>query len=418
MSVCLYFHVHQPYRVRRYRVFEVGKNHDYFNDQSDSALNNRKVLAKVAGKSYLPANAVLLHLLKRYPGFKFAFSFSGVILDQMEEFSPDVLRSFKELVRAGGDRVEILGDTYHHSLAFFYSPKEFERQIELHRRKIFNIFGKNPRVLRNTELSYNNDLALWADKRGYLGILAEGWDPVLGWRSPNFVYRPKGTKKISVLLKNYRLSDDIAFRFGEKGWTGWPLTADKFASWVSASHLNGNTVNLFMDYETFGEHQWADTGIFDFLASLPEELFKDRYNKFMTPSETIKSYKPVGEIDVPGVLTWADTERDLSAWTGNHIQKEAIDEIYSLENRILESKNPGLIDDWRRLQTSDHFYYMCTKWFADGDVHKYFNPYETPFDAFISFMSAIEDLKWRLDNQYKTRNEKRSIMNLLSSRIK
>ncbi len=268
MSVCLYFHVHQPYRVKKYRVFDVGKDHDYFNDQSDSSLNNRRVIAKVAMKSYLPANAVLLELLKKHPEFKLAFSFSGVVLDQMEEFSPEVLRSFKELVSAGKNRVEILGDTYHHSLAFFYSPKEFERQIELHRRKILRVFGKNPRVLRNTELSYNNDLALWAERHGFSGILAEGWDPVLGWRSPNFVYRPKGARRISVLLKNYRLSDDIAFRFGEKGWAGWPLTADKFASWISASHLNGHTINLFMDYETFGEHQWADTGIFDFLRAL------------------------------------------------------------------------------------------------------------------------------------------------------
>lgn len=412
MSVCLYFHVHQPYRVKRYRVFDVGKNHDYFNDQSSSSLNNRKVLAKVAAKSYLPANAVLLELLKKHPEFKFAFSFSGVVLDQMEEFSPEVLRSFKELVGVGKNRVEILGDTYHHSLAFFYSSREFERQIELHRRKILRVFGKNLRVLRNTELSYNNDLALWAERHGFSGILAEGWDPILGWRSPNFVYRPKGAKKIKVLLKNYRLSDDIAFRFGEKGWAGWPLTADKFASWVSASHLNGHTINLFMDYETFGEHQWADTGIFDFLSALPGELLKDPYNKFLTPSETIGSYGPVGEIDVPGVLTWADTERDLSAWTGNDIQKEAIREIYSLENRIIGSRDPELAEDWRRLQTSDHFYYMCTKWFADGDVHKYFNPHETPFDAFISFMNATEDLKWRLDNRHKIRSEKRSSTSL------
>lgn len=398
MSVCLYFHVHQPYRVKKYRVFNIGNDHSYFNDSSDSLLNNGKILKKVAEKSYLSANAVLLELLKNYPEFKFAFSFSGVVLDQMEEFAPEVLQSFKKLSAFGKNRVEILGDTYHHSLAFFYSLREFERQIELHRRKIFRIFGKNPKVLRNTELSYNNDLALWAERHGFLGILAEGWDPVLGWRSPNFVYRPKGGRRIKVLLKNYRLSDDIAFRFGERSWKEWPLTAEKFSSWVSASHLNGETVNLFMDYETFGEHQWADTGIFDFLRALPEELMKDRYNKFLTPSETIKNYRAVGEIDVPGVLTWADTERDLSAWTGNDIQKEAIQKIYSLENRVLQSKNPVLIEDWRRLQTSDHFYYMCTKWFADGDVHKYFNPYETPFDAFISFMNAAEDLELRLDN--------------------
>ncbi len=411
MSVCLYFHVHQPYRVKKYRAFDVGRDHSYFNDSSSSDLNNEKIIRKVAEKSYLPASAVLVELLRRHPEFKFAFSFSGVVLDQMEQFAPDVLDSFRNLVRSSRGRVEVLGDTYHHSLSFFYSPREFERQIVLHRRKISKIFGQVPRVLRNTELSYNNDLARWADRNGYLGILAEGWDPVLGWRSPNYVYQPKGTGKIKVLLKNYRLSDDIAFRFGERSWSEWPLTADKFSSWVSAAHLDGETVNLFMDFETFGEHQWTDTGIFDFLRALPGELLKDKYNHFLTPTETLRKYQPVGEIDVPNVLTWADTERDLSAWTGNDIQRSAIKEIYALENRVLRSRDPDLIEDWRRLQTSDHFYYMCTKWFADGDVHKYFNPYETPFDAYISFMNAVDDLKLRLDNPKKKRSLNISLSN-------
>lgn len=394
LSVCPYFHVHQPYRIKRYRIFDIGKDHEYFNDDSETDLNNRRILRKVAEKSYLPANEVLLRLLKRHPDFKFAFSFSGVVLDQLAAYAPEALDSFKRLVATG--RVELLADTYHHSLAFFYSLKEFERQVDLHRAALRRLFGITPQVLRNTELSYRNDLGAWAEKAGYSGIMAEGWEYVLGWRSPNFLYRPPGGKKIKILLKNYRLSDDVAFRFSERSWRGWPLTAEKFAHWVHAHHGNGNTVNLFMDFETFGEHQWADTGIFHFLDALPGEILRRADTTFKTPSETVRDYESVGELDVPHILTWADTERDLSAWVGNDIQRSAITALYALEDKVLTTNNQQLIEDWRRLQTSDHFYYMCTKWFSDGDVHKYFNPYASPYDAYIAFMNALHDLKLRL----------------------
>jgi alpha-amylase len=259
------------------------------------------------------------------------------------------------------------------------------------------VFGQRPQVMRNTELSYNNDLAAWAERNGYVGILAEGWDPVLGWRSPNYVYSPEGCRKIRVLLKNYRLSDDIAFRFSEHSWEGWPLDAPKFAHWVSSHHGDPNTIYLFMDYETFGEHQWEVTGIFDFLRSMPGELLETGEITFKTPTDTIRSYDPVGEIDVPDILTWADTERDLTAWTGNEIQQSAIAQIYALEDDVLATGDEEIIHDWRKLQTSDHFYYMCTKWFADGDVHMYFNPYESPYDAYIAFINALNDLKLRVE---------------------
>lgn len=397
LSVCPYFHVHQPYRVKRYRVFDIGKDSQYFNESGANDLNNKRILEKVARKSYLPANATLQDMLRDHPDFRFAFSFSGTVLEQLEEHLPYVLDTFKALVDTG--RVEILGDTYHHSLAFFYSRPEFERQIAQHRDIIRRIFGVTPQVLRNTELSYRNDLAAWADKAGYLGIMAEGWDPVLGWRSPNFVYQPVGTKRIKVLLKNYRLSDDVAFRFGSRSWREWPLSAPKFANWVHAVHGNGNTVNLFMDYETFGEHQWEDTGIFHFLKALPAEIYKHPDTSFKTPSETIMAYDAVGEFDSPGVLTWADTDRDLTAWVGNDMQRGAIDAIYSIEEAVLSTRDADILRDWRRLQTSDHFYYMCTKWFADGDVHAYFSPYETPYDAYISFMHALTDLKARVESK-------------------
>jgi alpha-amylase len=401
-SVCLYFHVHQPLRVKRYRVFDIGEDHNYFNDNSETDLNNERILNKVAEKSYLPANKILLKLLKRYPKFRVSFSLSGIFLEQLEKNYPKILKSFRSLVDTG--KVEILSETYYHSLAFFYSLDEFESQVDLHKKKIKSVFGLTPKVFRNTELAYSNDLARWAENNGYKAILAEGWDSFLGWRSPNFIYKPKGTKKIKLLLKNYKLSDDIAFRFSEKSWREWPLTAEKFAKWVSATNGNGQVVNLFMDYETFGEHQWEDKGIFEFLESLPGEILKHPDNDFVTPSEAIKRYKSVDELDVPYIVTWADTERDLSAWVGNSIQSSAIKKIYNLQKKVLSTKDKDIVDDWRKLQTSDHFYYMCTKWFADGDVHKYFNPYESPYDAFISYMNALNDLKLRIE---KVKNKSR-----------
>lgn len=394
LTVCPYFHVHQPYRVKRYRVFDIGNDNQYFNDTSEGDLNNRFIIEKVADKSYRPMNAVLAGLLEKHPEFKFALSFSGTVLDQFEAYAPDVLESFQKLVATG--RVEILADTYHHSLSFFYSPAEFERQVAQHAKKIKDLFDYTPRVFRNTELSYRNDLAKWCEDHGYLGIMAEGWDPVLGWRSPNHLYNPVGCKKIKVLLKNYKLSDDVAFRFGNQGWSSWPLSADTYTEWINDHHGDGNTINLFMDYETFGEHQWEDTGIFDFIKALPEKLLVRGDTSFKTPSETVESYNAVGEIDVPDILTWADTDRDLTAWTGNDIQKDAIAAIYGMEDDVIKTKNSDLIETWRKLQTSDHFYYMCTKWSNDGDVHAYFSPYQSPYDAYVAFMNALSDLQLRV----------------------
>ena len=394
LTVCPYFHVHQPYRIKRYRVFDIGHDNEYFNDSSETDLNNRRIVEKVANKSYRPMNAVLLGLLEEHPEFRFALSFSGTVLDQFEAYAPDVLASFQEIVATG--RVEILADTYHHSLAFFYSVPEFERQVAQHAKRIYELFGQTPRVFRNTELSYRNDLAKWCEDNGYLGIMAEGWDPILGWRSPNHVYHPPGCDKIKVLLKNYKLSDDVAFRFSNKAWESHPLSAETYSQWIHAHHGDGNTINLFMDYETFGEHQWEDTGIFNFIKALPELLMRHPDTTFKTPTETVESYDSVGEIDVPDVLTWADTDRDLTAWTGNDIQKDAIASIYAMEKDVIETEDMDLIEVWRKLQTSDHFYYMCTKWSEDGDVHAYFSPYESPYDAYVAFMNALSDLQLRV----------------------
>src|SRR5258708_444524 len=313
-SICLYFQVHQPYRVKKYRVFDIGKNHSYFDDNGDGNLNNLKIFRKVANKCYLPANQVMLQLLKKHPEFKISYSFSGVFLEQMEEYGPEVLKSFQELIQVGGGRVEVLDETFYHSLSFLYSKDEFRSQVKSHKEKVKKLFNVVPTVFRNTELIYNNELAVEVEKMGYKGILAEGADHILDWRSPNFIYQPKGTKKIKLLLKNYKLSDDIAFRFSSKDWAEWPLNVEKYAQWISAVNGNGQVVNLFMDYETFGEHQWEDTGIFEFLKALPGELLKHPDNNFVTPSEAIKKYKPIAELDVHNFISWADVERDLSAW--------------------------------------------------------------------------------------------------------
>lgn len=398
-SICFYFQVHQPYRVKKYRIFEIGKDRDYFNDSSKSNLNNQKILAKVAEKCYLPANATFLKLLKTHPEFKISFSFSGVFLDQLENYSRRTLDSFRRLIETG--KVEVLSETFYHSLSFLYSKKEFRRQVELHRRKIKKLFGVSPKVFRNTELIYNNELADYIGDLGFKGILTEGADKVLGWKSPNFLYKRGNTK---VLLKNYKLSDDIAFRFSSKEWECFPLTAPTFASWVNKVNGNGHVVNLFMDYETFGEHQWADTGIFNFLNALPSEILKHPDNGFMTPSEVVKKFDPMDELDIPNYISWADVERDLSAWLSNDMQHEAINKLYQLEDKVLKTKDAKLIEDWRKLQTSDHFYYMCTKWFQDGDVHKYFNPYQSPYDAFISYMNVLKDMRLRIDEGKVKRN--------------
>lgn len=396
VSICFYFQVHQPYRVRKYTIFDIGKKSDYFSDSSGTNLDNQFIMQKVSKKCYLPANKVLLGILKKNPKFKVSFSFSGVFLEYIEKNSPEVLKSFQELVSTG--QVEILSETYYHSLAFLYSKGEFRKQVELHKQLIKRLFGITPKIFRNTELIYNNELAQEIESMGYKGIIAEGASHILGWRSPNFVYKPKGTTKIKVLLKNYQLSDDIAFRFSERSWKEWPLTVNKYGQWVNAVNGNGNVINLFMDYETFGEHQWEDTGIFEFMKHLPDEILKHTDNDFKTPSEVINSYKEVAEFDAPNFISWADVERDLSAWLGNEIQRAAINRVYSMANKILKTKNKEIIDSWRKLQTSDHFYYMCTKWFSDGDVHKYFNPYNSPYDAFINYMNILHDLEIRADN--------------------
>ena len=396
-GVVLYLHVHQPWRVRPYSLFDVGTRHDYFSHSPTPEQDNELLFHKIAEKSYRPMNALLEDLLTRFPDFKISLSITGPFLEQAEQFAPDVLESFQRLVATG--RVEILSETYYHSLAFFYDREEFEAQVQIHREKIRELFGVETKVFRNTELAYNNDLASWADQAGFDGILAEGWDPILGWRSPNYVYKPAGAERIRLLMKNYKLSDDIAFRFSDQSWPSWPLTAGTYHHWLNSAMQDAPLVNLFMDYETFGEHQWSDTGIFSFFERFVEGWLHDEGNAFYTVSEVIHQQEPQGEISVPYTTTWADSERDLTAWLGNDLQREALRHLYALKNSVMSSGDLSLIADWRKLQTADHVYYMCTKWAQDGDVHSYFSPYDSPFNAFLHYMNAVRDIQWRAELQ-------------------
>lgn len=388
ISVCFYFQVHQPFRLRKdYGFFQIGGDHHYEDEK-----NNHDIMHKVANKCYLPTNKLMLELIDRYEGkFRISYSISGVCLEQFEKYYPEVLYTFQDLARTGC--VEFINETYYHSLAFLYSKTEFREQVNAHKQKLKSLFNVTPTAFRNTELIYNNDLAQEIEDMGYEVILTEGANQILGWKSPNFLYQPQPAYKLKLLLKNYQLSDDIAFRFSNRDWEGWPLSSEKFARWAHNIAGNGEVLNLFMDYETFGEHQWSDTGIFEFMRALPNAILSYPDFNFKTPSEVAKSYQPMSKIDVPHFISWADIERDLTAWLGNPLQDSAIEYAYRLEKAVKQTQDIDLIHTWRKLLTSDHFYYMCTKWFSDGDVHKYFNPYESPYDAYVIYINVLNDLK-------------------------
>lgn len=395
-AICLYLHIHQPIRYREYSFFEVGNCSDYFYDDLSGRQSNERIFKKVAEKSYRPMLNLLERNMKKFPDFKVSFSITGTWLEQAEKWAPELIEQLQRLVKSG--QAEIVGETYYHSLAFFYDADEFDAQVEKHAAKIEKLFGARPKVFRNTEFAYNDKLALWAESKNYKGILAEGWDKVLGWRSPNFVYRPAGCENLRLLLKNYRLSDDIAFRFSNRAWKEWPLTVPKYQNWLNMECLCGPLINLFMDFETFGEHQWQDTGIFDFMDTLISSWLAEYDNKFVTVSEACDLMKPADEISMPETVTWADTERDLSAWLSNDMQRSAMEELYKLRAKILATGDEKLISDWRLLTTSDHPYSMCTKYWNDGDVHAYFSAYASPYESFMYFMNVLRDIEYRLMN--------------------
>ncbi len=391
-SICFYFQVHQPFRLRTYRFFDIGDKHNYLDDYA-----NQMIMRRVAEKSYLPMNQLLLDLIDKHgDDFKVSFSISGTAMDQFEAYAPEVIESFKKLADTGN--VEFLTETYAHSLASLKSKTEFTRQVQMHSKKTEQLFGQLPVTFRNTELIYSDDIGAMVSDMGYDLMLTEGAKHIIGWRSPNYLYSSAANPELKLLLKNFRLSDDIAFRFSEQSWKDWPLTTDKFSDWIADIDPKEEVVNLFMDYETFGEHQWDETGIFDFMKGLPSLVFSKTDFKFATPKEIAKVLKPESAIHVPTPISWADEERDLTAWLGNDMQDEAFDTLYDLKEKVKTCKDSQIQKDWLYLQTSDHFYYMCTKWFSDGDVHSYFNPYGTPYDAFINYMNVLSDFIIRVEN--------------------
>ncbi len=389
--ICFYFQVHQPFRFRNYSFFDIGNDHYYYDDYT-----NESILQKVAQKCYLPANDLMLKLIEKHGrNFKVTFSITGVALDQFELYAPEVIESFQRLAKT--NQVEFLAETYSHSLASQATPDVFKSQVEAHVSKIEALFGVKPKVFRNTELIYSDEIGDMVFKMGFKGMLTEGAKHILGWKSPNYLYYNAIEPKLKLLLKNYILSDDIAFRFSNKGWKDYPLTPEKYAGWLNEIAPKSEVINLFMDYETFGEHQWANTGIFSFLEHLPATIIKKTPFKFETPSNILKNLQPVAPINVPYPISWADEERDITAWLGNGMQNEAFNKLYSLTDKMKHITDPQLLQDWEYLQTSDHFYYMSTKWFSDGEVHAYFNPYKDPYEAFINYMNILSDFTNRVN---------------------
>lgn len=397
-SICFYFQVHQPFRLRTYRFFDMGVDHYYYND-----FQNKSIIQRIAQKCYLPANEVMLQLIKKHgKSFNIAYSISGLAMEQFERYAPEVIKSFKSLAATGN--VEFLTETYAHSLASLKSKEEFQRQVDHHSMKVEKLFGIKPVTFRNTELIYSDEIGDMVAEMGYKTILTEGAKHILGWRSPNFLYKHPVHSDVRILLKNFQLSDDIAFRFSNRGWSEWPLTAEKFAHWLKAINKKQQIVNLFIDYETFGEHQWKDSGIFEFLKALPSVVLSTTDFNFVKPMDVVKKYEPVGSIGVPNPISWADEERDLTAWLGNEMQDEAFNKLYALEKKVKSLDNEVIQKDWNYLQASDHFYYMCTKWFTDGDVHRYFNPYPSPYEAFINYMNVLSDFTIRVDGDAEPDN--------------
>jgi len=399
-SICFYFQVHQPFRLRKYRFFDIGKDHHYYDD-----FQNDYIMRRVGDKCYLPMNQLLLDLINEYGSrFKVSFSISGTALDQFEMYYPEVMESFKKLAATGS--VEFLAETYPHALSSLKSKDEFTKQVQKQKARIKDLFGQEPTTFRNTELIYSNEIGAMVADMGFKTMLTEGAKHILGWKSPNYIYTNAINPKLKLLLKNFQLSDDIAFRFSSREWNEWPLTVDKYVGWLNQIGADEQVINLFMDYETFGEHQWPETGIFEFMKALPGEVFKHSNFEFNTPSEVSDKFQPIAKLNVPYPISWADEERDLTAWLGNELQDEAFDKLYALEKDVKKCGKPDILKDWEYLQTSDHFYYMCTKWFSDGDVHKYFNPYGSPYDAFINYMNILSDFEIRVNECVESSEKK------------
>lgn len=392
-AICFYFQIHQPFRLKTYRFFDIGNDHYYYDD-----FSNDDIITRIAQRSYLPANNMLLDMIKQYgKAFKVAFSISGTALEQLEQYVPEFIESMKELAATGC--VEFLSETYAHSLSSLEDPDEFVSQVKNHDKKIYQLFGQHPKVFRNTELIYDDDISSMVQSMGFKAAITDGAKHILGWKSPNYVYSSATASKLKLLLKNSKLSDDITFRFSNPEWASYPLTADKYIDWIANLPQEEQIINLFMNYETFGELQPRETGIFEFMKALPR-FAAERGIEFWTPSEVVSKLKSVGSLSVPYLMSWADEARDTSAWLGNTLQKEAVKKLYSISERVRLCDDKRIKQDWYYLQASDHFFYMSTKHSEDGSVHSHYSPYDSPYMAFTNYMNVLSDFMIRVDEQF------------------
>lgn len=391
-AICFYFQIHQPFRLKRYRFFDIGNDHYYYDD-----FTNDDIVTRIAQRSYIPAAESLLRMLEQHPNFRFALSITGVALEQCEQYVPEFIDLLKKLAATG--RVEFLAETYAHSLSSLTDPEEFASQVKVHDDKIRELFGVTPKVLRNTELIYCDEMAPQILSMGYKGVITEGAKHILGWKSPNYVYSAASAPKLKILLRNAKMSDDIAKRFSNTEWDAYPLTADKYIDWIASTPAEEQIINLSMNLETFGEFQTRETGIFQFLEALPY-FAKERGVEFVTPTEAISKLKPVGELSIMHPISWTDESRDTTAWLGNKLQNEAFEKLYSVAERVRLCDDRRLKQDWYYLQAADHLFYMATKHFADGAAHSNFSPYETPFQAFTNYMNVLADFIVRVEEQY------------------
>lgn len=407
-AICFYFQIHQPFRLKKYRFFDIGNDHYYYDD-----FANDDIITRIAQRSYIPAAESLLRMIENSNGkFRCAISISGVALEQCEQYVPEFIDLLKKLADTG--KVEFLAETYAHSLSSLTDYDEFINQVKVHNEKLHEMFGVKPKVLRNTELVYCDEMAPVIASMGYKGIITEGAKHILGWKSPNYVYSAVSAPKLKLLLKNDKLSDDIAFRFSNTEWDAYPLTADKYIDWIASTPDEEQIINLFMNLETFGGMQGRETGIFQFLEALPR-FASERGIDFLTPSDAIAKLKPVGELSVLHPISWADEARDTSAWLGNKLQNEAFNKLYSVAERVRLCDDRRLKQDWYYLQASDHLFYMSTKNLADGVVHSHFSPYETPFQAFTNYMNVLSDFIVRVEEQYPLSIENEELNALLTT---
>ena len=407
-AVCLYFQIHQPFRLKRYRFFDIGNDHYYYDD-----FANEEILARIARRAYLPANDLLLQMINdSNKRFKVAFSISGTAIEQFQLYVPEFLESMKLLVDTGC--VEFLAETYDHSLASLADGDEFRLQVEKHSKLIYELFGQKPKVFRNTEFIYNDEIASQIYEMGYKTVLTEGARHILGWKSPNYIYSSAGAPHMKLLMRNSKLSDDIAVRFADYSWHEYPLTADKYMDWISQIPREEQVVNIAIGYETLGELHPRETGIFDFFKALPR-FAEQKGIEFWTPSEAVAKLKPVDVISVTHPISGVDEARDVSAWLGNQLQHEAFKKLYSMAERVHLCSDLRLHQDWNYLQSSDHFFYMSTKHLGDGAAHASFSPYESPYQAFTNYMNVLADFIVRVEEQYPLSIENEELNALLTT---